>query len=716
MSNGEGGRRLHPRLRQVRNGGARVNAVRADGAATVACTLPASTAGGGVPTAGPLAAASPDDIEALRAAAPRPRTRLPRRPRIETLPPADAAWVNVIVELHAERTGVSAEAQQASVAHLQARLEAELAAAGAAAIGGAVLQRRNFVAATVPVSRLEALARDPAVAFVHPADPLTLDPPPEAPAPAPGPKAIGDAATYGRGANVLIGIVDVGGFDFAHEDFLDARGHTRFVAIWDQGPGRRPPPAARGFEYGSEITKAHMDAAIAAARGRGVPPATLLEPQSQAVPGSHGTHVASIAAGRSGVCPEALIAGVLVDVPQPTDPVERRRTTFSDTSRIIHAVEYLMRLATELDVPLVVNISLGTNGGAHDGSNGVSRWLDAYLASPGRAICVAAGNAGQGAAETESDFGWIMGRIHAEGRVPARGLEVELEWTVIGDGIWDVSENELEIWYGAQDRFAVAVQPPGGEWITVEPREFVENHRLPGGTTLSIYNELHHPTNGANYVAVYLSPNLDPEHFRGIEAGVWKVRLIGEEVRDGRFHAWIERDDPREVGRHGDRRLFRFPSFFTLRSNTDSHSISSLACGHRVIAVANLDEARQRVHPSSSQGPTRDGRQKPEVAAPGTGIVAANGFSHPEQPWHAMTGTSMASPYVAGVVGLMLGANPGLTAAQCAGILLRTARPLPGTSYDWGNDVGFGRINPMAAIEEAAGANGRHELRLRGRR
>jgi subtilisin family serine protease len=104
------------------------------------------------------------------------------------------------------------------------------------------------------------------------------------------------------------------------------------------------------------------------------------------------------------------------------------------------------------------------------------------------------------------------------------------------------------------------------------------------------------------------------------------------------------------------------------------------------------------------------------VSAPGTGIVAANGFGTPEEPWLAMTGTSMASPYVAGVVGLMLGANPGLTSAQCAGILLRTARPLPGASYDWGNDVGFGRINPAAAIEEAAAANGRHELRPRGRR
>ncbi len=187
-------------------------------------------------------------------------------------------------------------------------------------------------------------------------------------------------------------------------------------------------------------------------------------------------------------------------------------------------------------------------------------------------------------------------------------------------------------------------------------------------------------------------------------------------MRDGRFNAWIERDDPAELEPVGDRRLFRFPSFFTEVSNTDSHSISSLACGHRVVAVSNLDDARQRINASSSQGPTRDGRYKPEIAAPGTDVVAANGFAHPDNPWIAMTGTSMASPFVSGVVALMLAANPGLSAAQCAGILLRTAKPLPGASYDWGNDVGFGRINPTAAIDEARRANERTELRPRGRR
>lgn len=716
MAKAQDTRRLHPRLRVVRNGDRYVNAVRSDATATVACRLPSRGAGALAP-APALAAGSPGDLDALRDLAPPPRTRLPKRPKIEDQPAADESFVNVFVELLPDRLGVSAEAPDEARVRLDEALRRAMPAGDRAALGGAVLHRRNFVAATVPVSMLSALEHDPAVAFVHPADPLKLETPETRRATAPASKAVGDATAHGRGRGVLIGIVDVGGFDFAHPDFLDDDGLTRFVAIWDQGPARRPPPAARGFDYGAEFTRDHLNTAIRAAREPGVPPATLLERQSQTTPGSHGTHVASIAAGRSGVCPEADIAGVIIDVPAPDDSIARRRTTFSDTSRVIHAIEYLLRLAEERGQPLVVNVSLGTNGGAHDGASGVSRWLDAYLAAPGRAVCVAAGNAGQERAEGEGDLGWLMGRVHAEGQVSSRGLEVELEWTVVGDGIEDLSENELEIWYGAQDRFVVAVKPPGGaDWIEAAPREFVENYRLPSGTTVSIYNELYHPTNGANYLAVYLSPNLDAVNFRGIDAGVWRVRLTGDEVRDGRFHAWIERDDPRELELAGRRRLFRFPSFFTERSHTDSHSISSLACGHRVIAVSNLDEARQRIHVTSSQGPTRDGRSKPEIAAPGTDVVAANGFAGPDDPWIAMTGTSMASPYVAGVVALMLAANPGLTAAQCAGILLRTARPLPGGSYAWGNDAGFGRINAAAAIDEARHANDRTELRPRGRR
>lgn len=698
--------KLHPRLRVVRNGDQGVSAM-------LACLSPT------VASAEPLQSEARPVVELLQnalgegpayaaQAAQRPLHRLTKRPKLDQQPAPAATFVNVFLELQRELPNWSSDAIARAVGDLRTQITASVQ--GATNVSTAAPRmRRNFMSATVPIALLDELSRNPVVAFVHRAESLKLSVPLAEPAlRKPKPRAVGTAATYGRGSGVLIGIVDVDGFDFAHPDFLKPDGTTRFAAIWDQGGDFRDPPQA--FGYGSEFTQAQLNGAIEAAKLPGMPPATMIELQSQRQPGSHGTHVASIAAGNMGLCPEAEIAAVLIDVPKIDDPVERLRTTFSDTSRITDAVEYLLDVANGR--PIAINISLGTNGGAHDGSSGVSRWLDAYLGSPGRVICVAAGNSGQEAAETEDDIGWIMGRIHTSGRIPSRGLEQVLEWTVVGNGIEDISDNELEIWYGAQDRFIVSLLPPGSaEWMTVKPREYVENVRLQSGTTVSIYNEVYHPTNGANYIALYLSPNRDPDNFRGIQPGVWRVRLEGDEIRDGRFHAWIERDDPGEVGRVGNRRLFRFPSFFSQRSTVDSHSITSLACGHRVIAVSNLDEARQRIAASSSQGPTRDDRQKPEIAAPGTDIVAANGFAEADEEWISMSGTSMASPYVTGVVGLMLGANPGITAAQCVGILQRTARPLAGASYDWVNHAGYGRIDAEAAVQEARSANQRTKLR-----
>jgi subtilisin family serine protease len=129
-----------------------------------------------------------------------------------------------------------------------------------------------------------------------------------------------------------------------------------------------------------------------------------------------------------------------------------------------------------------------------------------------------------------------------------------------------------------------------------------------------------------------------------------------------------------------------------------------------VIAVANLHEEEERVNITSSQGPTRDNRYKPDVAAPGTDIVAANGFSTGDAPWIKMTGTSMASPFAAGVIGLMLAVEPKLTAAQIEGILHRTSRPLLGRNYAWADDMGFGQINPEGCLKEAEAINQRSEV------
>jgi subtilisin family serine protease len=700
-------RRLHPKLRAIGNRTDRVNATASVFSSRMASQMKLD--------AGSLSATAESQLAACEGFAGGtldgdqvPVTRRPeRRPTMAAAGAAAQAYVNVFIETVNADPGEASPAEQVT-----ARLEDLLQQAGLPdGISRRVVPRRNFISATVPVALLADVAAMPGVSFVHAAESLSLTLPVATGGSArlkPTPRAVTVGGKRQTGAGVLIGVVDVGGFDFAHPDFLDRHGDTRFVAIWDQGGDFRAPPADYG--YGSELSASRLANAVKAQRGGGLP-AVELERQSQRSVGSHGTHVASIAAGASGVCPGARIAGVLVSVPEPQGLREQRRMNFSDSSRIVDAIEYLYSVGRELGLPVSINISLGTNGGAHDGSNGPCRWIDASLNTPGRAICVAAGNAGQEGGATPDDLGWVMGRIHTMGRVQSRGLDVELEWAVVGDGIADVSENEMEIWYGPQDRLSVAVQPPGSpDWFMVGPREYIENRRLDNGTVLSIYNELYHPTNGDNYIAIYLSPNLNPGTMAPVAPGVWKVRLHGEEIRSGAFHAWIERDDPMEIGRMDQLRAFRFPSFFTAASNVDSHSIGSLACAHRVIGVANIDATAGKVHRSSSQGPTRDGRGKPDIAAPGTDIVAANGFGGGET-WVAMTGTSMASPYVCGVVGLMLAAKPSLNAAQCEGILKRTARPLPSHGYEWRNDAGFGVIDPVAAIEEARVFDERAERR-----
>ncbi len=709
-------RKLHPRLRMIWNGSDEVNYYRSELSGTVVSTLPPEAVGK-VPErvaaeiSKPALLFAPGNEKALDI-----KLRPEKRRKIEKAGRATKAFVNVFIEV---QRGPEGDAD-AIAGDLRQELNERLGRnVGAAEIGGSAFRNRNMIAASVSVADLAWLKQDSRVSFVQPSEALHF----RLPRPilgsegAGGPslRKVGDPSMHKDGAGCIIGIIDVGGFDFAHPDFADGKGGTRFLAIWDQGGDFRPPPSKRSkdfgaFDLGAEFTKQHMDAAMRAASSGGLP-ATEIERQSQRGDGSHGTHVASIAAGLSGICPKAEIAAVLIDIPRLENRLAERRLTFSDSYRILQAVEYLLLIARLAKKPISINISLGTNGGSHDGAGGVSRWLDALLSTPGRAISVAAGNAGQEKAAHADDIGFIMGRIHAGGKIAARGLDVDLEWAVVGNTIVDVSENELEIWYGPQDKITVRLRPPGtSDWITVRPGEFVENKRLPSGTFVSIYNEQYHPTNGCNYAAIYLSPDFSPQSPKGVQAGVWTVRLSGDDIRNGAFHCWIERDDPFEFDRVGERRIARFPSFFSERSNVDSHSISSLACGNRVIAVANLDIGRQLVNITSSQGPTRDNREKPDIAAPGTDIRAARGFAAPGDLWIAMSGTSMASPYVAGVIGLMLSVNSRLTAAQCSAILQRTSRPLPGNDYTWRNDAGFGRIDPDAAIAEAASFGIRRDI------
>jgi subtilisin family serine protease len=111
-----------------------------------------------------------------------------------------------------------------------------------------------------------------------------------------------------------------------------------------------------------------------------------------------------------------------------------------------------------------------------------------------------------------------------------------------------------------------------------------------------------------------------------------------------------------------------------------------------VVAVGAIDQADQRAS-FSQVGPHID------IAGPGVGILSTvwdNGFT-------TMSGTSMATPHVAGVAALVLSINPGLTGAQAAEILRQTARPLrdnPGDPIP-NNNYGFGCVDAQAAVNRA---------------
>jgi subtilisin family serine protease len=616
-----------------------------------------------------------------------------------------------------------------------------------------ILWQGNTATVELELDRVNDLLRIPGVSYADMSQPICAPDPIGGKGQAMAPdKRLREIATWAKkkgtsnghdyGSGVLVGIIDVGGFDFAHRDFLDKNGGTRWESIWDQGGTHRPPPseyqdfssriATRSanedattrppFGYGSEIRKKHMDRAIAGTDEWQMP-ATQLEPQSQMIPGSHGTHVASIAAGNHGVARKAKIAGVLValeesDDDETGDKRDGRSRSFYDSRRIIDAVEYLLAVAERLGttdesghtepLPIAINISLGTNGHAHDASSPVARWIDKVLSTRSRCVTVSAGNSGQTEPESRDDRRFITGRIHASNRFAATNLTHELGWIVEGGVIQDFSENEMEVWYPPGDRINVQVRTPirqngerreGGVWLPViEPNHCFQPVSVGNGTMISVYSETYHPHNGQNRITIKLSP-ADDSRAQAIDPGEWKVRLTGVVVRDGRYDAWIQRDNA--VRLNGSPKRWRYPSHFAVGSFATDGMVNSLAAVERVISVANVDSQRNCAHVTSSRGPTRDGKFKPDIGADGTDVVAARSWDD-DQPWMTMTGTSMASPYVAGVAALMLALSRKLTAAQIQGIVVTTSDPLPGHDFQWRSDTGFGVINADRCLQITA--------------
>jgi subtilisin family serine protease len=521
----------------------------------------------------------------------------------------------------------------------------------------------HIVTARVPLDRVEMLRQLPYVQSLKASQVLK----PELKSTVEEIKAKADLlpplAQGQQGKGVVVGIIDYG-CDFAHRNFCNPDGSTRILSFWDQAA---PPGASSHLGYGQVYTQTEINAAL-----RSVDPYTSLGHD----PGmaSHGTHVMDIACGNGGgsnvpgVAPQADIIFVQIANDTPWRGPDVVNSNFGGSVQLLEAVKFIFEQAGNR--PCSINISLGTNGGAHDGTNPVEQGIDAVVAAkPNRAVILAASNSyGDG--------------IHASNKV-VQGSFIDLVWKI---GQSDFTHNELEIWYGKDDHLKLELIDQNDQ--SIGEIDLGASARILNQANDLLFFVAHRkgdPNNGDNTIGIFMNT----ESMASALPPQITLRLHGVSITDGKFHAWIERDDNGQS------------SFAPPHDN--SHTLGSISCGNQSIVVGSYDAhtSGQPLSHFSSAGPTRDGRQKPEISAPGHNVFAAN--SSTRVGVTRMSGTSMAAPAVTGVVALILAEaysrKKDLTVDQIRDILVKTARSNP-PSTAWNDRYGMGRVDASASVQK----------------
>jgi subtilisin family serine protease len=417
---------------------------------------------------------------------------------------------------------------------------------------------------------------------------------------------------------VIVGVIDWG-CDFTHPNFRNPDGSTRLIGIWDQSITKRKGVAHYG--YGSFFGRSQINKALQSPR-----PFQYLKYHPAkadfAGTGAHGTHVLDTAAGngrvgKAGMAPNAKLAFVHLSANDTSG-----QATLGDSVRLLEAIHFLKLLAGTR--PLSINMSVGRHGGPHDGNTLVERAIDNFLEErPDTMICQSTGN-------------YYMANTHASGRVTP-GKSERLRFFVDEK---DRTPNEVEVWYSGKDVFhfilkngAINVSVPLGE-----KKEIYYNGQIIGRA----YHRQKDPVNLKNHINIFLYPNAP--------TGIWEIQLSSVVVRDGRFHSWIERDTG---AKQNQARFLPQNVSYQTTTGTICNGFNSL-----VVGAYDPNATRFSIGSFSSMGPTVDGRLKPDLLAPGVKIVAARS-ARKSQPYSTgeltvMSGTSMASPHVAGVVALIL--------------------------------------------------------------
>lgn len=510
-----------------------------------------------------------------------------------------------------------------------------------------------------------------------------------------------------HGAGVIMGFIDTG-IDITHPDFKDALNHTRIKYIWDHKATPVNPPTLPPFNYGIEWDSAAIDGG------------SCTHVDNPTFTG-HGTHVVGRAAGNG------LATGQYLGVADSSDII-MVALDFTGTARataVVDAIQYIYAKALAMGKPCVINGSFGGDLGSHDGRDLESQMISALIdQNPGQAFVAAAGNSGNKA-------------FHLSYTVNA-----DTNFTMFakaGSGVY------LQMWADTNDFKNVD--------FAIGADQIVPTHSFRGRTAFHSIATMPFQTvvddtvwNNGNRIGkmqMYLDTmggaySLDIQLVPDTAAYYWRLMTTGS----GEFDLWNFNNSTGVataiIGYQGTGlpSLATMPDSIYYKQPDKNKTISTgFQCLNNVITVANYTDRHmytqyngtpcadaacntavsgKRVI-SSAIGPTRDGRIKPDIAAPGDMAIAAaevnyrngligagNTVTLAQGGMHNRNGgTSHAAPAVAGIAALYLQKNPTATAAQVKNAIIRctiqdqfTGCLLPDNYW------GYGKVNAFGALTE----------------
>jgi len=350
----------------------------------------------------------------------------------------------------------------------------------------------------------------------------------------------------------------------------------------------------------------------------------------------HGTHVAGIA---SYIASDADLIVVRIDEAYLFD------------TYVIQGLEYLRNKKNSLGKPMVVNMSLGGHFGPHDGTGMLDRAI-ANLSGSGFVVVAAAGNEGHK-------------KLYAKVSGISSTVSVRLS-SLPGDVI--------DGWY-KNGTLRVEFCDVFNNCITAEPGTSASGN-LSGGCRVEINNTAtNHPLNGdGRFVVDFYC------------VGSFTIRLTPHSGMPN-VDLYLARENGEFMDCFLDDGFGGFLGTVT-QPATSPHVIAVGALTSRFSTMTSRSFTDLgKIAYFSSRGPTRDGRLKPEVVAPGYFVL---GPEKGTSDYILKAGTSMASPVVSGLVALILEANPNLDVDGVRGVLSSQALSdgftgsLPNNTYGYG--------------------------------